>query len=182
MENKLNKKKILLVSLLKWAECLLMGIFVFLFFIAVSTVMGTVANILFGAVGVIVVMCVMADYGLKQGDIAQQKVHLRGEKPCRNFGAVIGLVSALPCYLSTFFLALSKLGIIGNFLPAYKLINCYFFPLNALVAHDADINKMNPMAFILFLILPLVFILSAWISFKIGYDQTDLKKKIVYKN
>lgn len=182
MENSINKKRILIFSFVKFLECELLGFFVFLFFWAVSTAFGLFGNILFGIVGIMTVICIMADYGLKQGEKARSKVNLRGAKPCRNFGLWIGVVSMMPSYITLLILALSKAGYIGNFLPAYKLFNACFFPLIDIVAATADINLMNPYCFILFAVLPLFYPLSSWISFKWGYDQVDLKDKIIYKH
>lgn len=184
MENaeNINKKKLLLGALLRVLECELLGFFVFLFFWAVSKALGTFGNVLFGIVGVMTLMCVMADYGLKQGEKAQSKVTLHGAAPCRNFGLNIGLVAMLPSYITVALLALSKAGVIGNFLPAFKLLNVCFFPIIDLVAHTADVNAMQPAAFILFLVMPLFYPLSSWVSFKWGYDRVDLETKIVYKN
>lgn len=182
MENDINKKKLLLSGLVKFAECELFGMFVFLFFIAVSKAMGTFSNLLFGAVGIIIIICVMADFGLKQGEKARNKVNLHNAEPCRNFGLAIGAMAMLPSYVTLLLLALSRVGAIGNFLPAYKLINACFFPLIDLVAHTADVNQMNPYTFILFAVLPLFYLLSSWISFKWGYDQIDLEDKIIYKH
>jgi len=179
---KINKKKLLLGGLLRFLECELIGFFVFLFYSAVSVAMGLVANIIFGVVGIIVLMCIMADYGLKEGEKARNKVSLRGAKPCRYFGAAIGSIAMAPNYLTLLLLALSKAGVIGNFLPAYKLLNVCFFPIIDIVAHTADINEMNPLAFILFAIMPLFYLVSSWVSFKWGYDKEDIETKIVYKN
>ncbi len=182
MQEGINKKRLLLGALLKgYLETELMGIFVFLFFWAVSKALGLAGNIIFGVVGILTVFCIVADFGLKQGEKAQNKVRLHGAEPCRNFGLAIGAAAAAPSYLSLIILALSKAGALPNFLPAYKIINAFFFPLIDLVAHTADIKEMNPGAFVLFAVLPLFFILSGWLSFKWGYDQVDLKSKLMYK-
>lgn len=178
-----NRTKLLLGGLVKgYLLTELMGLFVFLFFWALHAAMGLAANIIFGVVGILTVFCIVADYGLKQGEKARQRVKLHGEKPCRSFGAAIGAVASLPNYLSLIVLALSRAGAIGNFLPAYKLINAYFFPLTDLVAHSADVMDMHPAAFVLLAVLPLFFVFSGWMSFRWGYDQVDLKSKVLYKN
>lgn len=182
MENQVNKKDLILKGLLSVLKSEFLGIFVFLFFWAVSLAMGKLANIIFGIAGVLTVFSIMADFGLKQGEKTRKKVVLHGVEPCRNFGLTIGLVAMIPSYLTLVVLALSRLGVIGNFLPAYKLLNACFFPLIDLVAHTSDVAKMNPMAFIMFALLPLLYPLSTWLSFRWGYDQVDLKTKIMYKN
>ena len=152
MENEINKKRLILFGFVKVLQCELFGLMVFIFFWAVSSAFGLLGNIIFGLVGIMTVICIMADYGLKQGEKARSKVNLRGAKPCRNFG------------------------------PAFKLLNACFFPVIDLAAHTADIDQMNSSAFILFIVLPLFYPLSSWLSFKWGYDQVDLKTKVMYKN
>lgn len=63
---KYNKQKAILTALLKWVETEFFGIFVFLFFIAVAKPFGALANIIFGLTGLLTVVCLMADFGLKQ--------------------------------------------------------------------------------------------------------------------
>ncbi len=183
MKDNTTKKALLLGGLLKgWLLTEFMGIFVFLFFMALHVAMGKAANILFGVIGILTVFCMMADFGLKQGEKAQNRVVLHDSEPCRNFGAAIGAAAALPSYISLIILSLSRAGAIGNFLPAYKLINAYFFPLTDLVAHSADVMEMRPAGFVLLAVLPLCFVLSGWLSFRWGYDQVDLKSKLMYKD
>lgn len=182
MENQIYRRKLLGRGLLNWLKSEFMGIFVFVFFWAVSKAMGMVANVMFGAVGVLTAVCVMADFGLKQGETMKNKVNLHGAKPCRNFGLKIGLIAMLPSYLSLIVLVLSKAGIVGNFLPAYKLLNSCFFPIIDIVAHTANVAEMSISSFGLFAVLPLFFPFSAWLSFKWGYDQVDLKTKVMYKS
>lgn len=183
MENSIDKKRLLIGALIKgFLETWLLGIFVFLFFWAVSKAFGLFGNILFGFVGIATVFAVNADYGLKQGEKAESRVRLHGAEPCRNFGLMIGLTASAPCYLSLLILVLSKTVLPFNFLPAYKIINAFFFPVIDIVAHTADINEMHPACFGLFAVLPLFFILSGWLSFRWGYDQVDLKSSLMYKN
>ena len=66
---KYNKQKAILTALLKWVETEFFGIFVFLFFIAVAKPFGALANIIFGLTGLLTVVCLMADFGLKQPEI-----------------------------------------------------------------------------------------------------------------
>ncbi len=182
MENQINKKKLLLYGFLKAIQCEFFGFFLLLFYIAVSKAMGVFANILFGFAGICTVICIMADLGLKQGEKANNKVKLHGAEPCRNFGLKIGLVAAIPSFVTFFLLVLSYFNVIGNFIPAYKISNACFFPIIDLVAHSASISDLNPAALILFAFLPFFFVLSGWLSFKWGYDQVDLKSKVLYKN
>ena len=183
MDNTVNKKKLLIGACIRgFLEAWFLGMFVFLFFWAVSKAFGLAGNLIFGFVGIATVCAVMADYGLKQGAKAESAVRLHGAEPCRNFGVFIGLTAAAPGWISLLLLALSKAGIIFNFLPAYKIINAFYFPIIDIVAHTADVNEMHPACFALFAVLPCFFVLSGWLSFKWGYDQVDLKAKMLYKD
>ena len=77
---KYNKQKAILTALLKWVETEFFGIFVFLFFIAVAKPFGALANIIFGLTGLLTVVCLMADFGLKQGEVARTRSHTTGKR------------------------------------------------------------------------------------------------------
>lgn len=81
MENEINKKRLILFGFVKVLQCELFGLMVFIFFWAVSSAFGLLGNIIFGLVGIMTVICIMADYGLKQGEKARSKVNLRGQSP-----------------------------------------------------------------------------------------------------
>lgn len=105
---KYNKQKAILTALLKWVETEFFGIFVFLFFIAVAKPFGALANIIFGLTGLLTVVCLMADFGLKQGEEARNKVTFHGEKDCPNYGFTLGLIASIPCYITMILLMISK--------------------------------------------------------------------------
>ena len=178
---KYNKTKAVLGGLLKSLQVEFFGVFVMLFFWAVSKAFGLFANIMFGITGLACIVCIMADYGLKQGQIAKQRVKFHDDSTGRNFGLVIGAVSMIPTYLTMIFLVLSKIGVIGNFLPLYKILNASYFPFFDIISHTADITEMTPYAFIMAGLFPLLYMFPTWIAFKISYDEVDVKEKIVYK-
>ena len=134
---KYNKQKATLTALLKWVETEFFGIFVFLFFIAVSKPFGALANIIFGLTGLLTVVCLMADFGLKQGEEARNKVTFHGEKDCPNYGFTLGLIASIPCYITMILLMISKFSGSFNFMPAYKLLDACFYPLIDWAAHSA---------------------------------------------
>lgn len=182
MDNTINKRKLILKSLLRVLEAEFFGIFTILFFIALHMPLGTAANIIFAVVGVLMLICVMADFGLKTGTMCRNKVNLHGAAPCRNFGYTMGLVAMCPSYILLGLLMLSKGGAIGNFLPVYKILNSCFYPLIDLVAHSANIADASPLLFVVMAVSPLFYLLSLGMSFRWGYDSVDLKTKIMYKN
>ena len=139
---KYNKQKAILTALLKWVETEFFGIFVFLFFIAVAKPFGALANIIFGLTGLLTVVCLMADFGLKQGEEARNKVTFHGEKDCPNYGFTLGLIASIPCYITMILLMISKFSGSFNFMPAYKLLDACFYPLIDWAAHSADVKDM----------------------------------------
>lgn len=178
---KYDKKKATLVTLLKAFQVEFFGFFVMLFFWAVKNFLGIFGNIMFGFSGLMCVVCIMADFAMKQGQVARERVKYHGENVSQNFGLVIGVISMIPSYITMIFLVLSKAGVIGNFLPAYKILNASWFPLMDLFAHSADINDMSPLVFILTGLCPLLYLFSSWIGFRLTYNQVDLEDKIIYK-
>lgn len=182
MENKINKKKYIGMTYLRWLETEFFGLFTFLFFFAFVSKLGLAGNIVFGVIGILMLVCIMADFGLKAGEQCRNKVKYHGASPCRNFGYALGAVAMTPNYILLGVLMLSKGGLIGNFLPFYKLLNSCFFPVIDLVASTANVSEASPALFILMLVMPVFYLLSTGIAFKWGYDSVDIKTKLMYKN
>lgn len=182
MDNKIDKKKYIGKTFLKVLETEFFGLFTFLFFWAFSVSLGKTANVIFGIIGILMLVCLMADFGLKVGEQCRNKVRLHGAEPCRNFGYTLGAVAMTPSYVLLGILMLSKSGLIGNFLPVYKILNACFFPLIDLTAHSAYVSEASPALYIMMLFAPLFYLVSTGISFKWGYDNVDIKTKIMYKN
>lgn len=182
MKTDQDKKKALLLALAKWAEVELFCIVTFIFYAVVTAAMGKAAHILFGIVCLILLICVMADFSLKLGYSAVKGVKAKTLSPCRNFGILSGLAASLPTYICFILLVLSSKGIIGNFYPAFKLINAMFSPLINSFAVTADAKALTAAQLIAIGLLPLIFPLVSWFSFRLGYDDTDLVQKFVYKS
>lgn len=181
MENAIDKRKYILKALLRFLETELFGLITVLFFLSMHNVIGVFSNVIFGIIGILMLVCVMADFGLKAGAQCRNKVKLHGASPCRNFGYTMGLVAVCPSYIFLGILMLSRGGGIGNFLPIFKLLNGSFLPIIDLVAHTADVNQASPSLFILCAVTPLFYLISLGMSFRWGYDSFDLKTKIMYK-
>ena len=180
-ENK-DKIKALLIALAKWAEAELFCIVTFIFYAMVVTAMGRGAHILFAVVCFALVACLMADYALKLGYSATKGVKAGTLSECRNFGILIGLAAALPTYICFVFLALSANGMIGNFYPAFKIINSMFAPAVNIFASTADAKELTTGQLIGIGAIPLYIPIVTWIAYKLGYDDTDLAQKFVYKS
>lgn len=179
---KYDKKKALIFSLVKALQVEFFGIFVMLFFMAIRLAMGTFGNLMFGFTGLMCAVCIMADYGMKQGEIARERARLHGDGVKVGFGWVIGVVSMAPAFITTLLLALSKLEIIGNFMPAYKILNAALFPLMDLFAHSADVKDMSPLVLIMTFIFPFLYLFSSYVGFRLSYNRVDVKEKVVYKH
>lgn len=182
MHDNNDKKKALLLALAKWAECELFCIITFIFYAVVSSAMGKAAHLIFGLICLILTVCIMADFSLKLGYSAVKGVKAKTLSPCRNFGAVLGIFAALPTYICYIFLLLSANGIIGNFFPAFKLINSMFAPLVNVFAVTADARTLSVSQLVGIGALPLVIPTVCFFCFKLGYDDTDLAQKFIYKN
>ncbi len=177
-----NKKLALTRSALKWLQTEFFCIFVFLFFAAVSKAFGAGANLMFGFTGLMTVVAIMNDFGLKEGRIAKDKATLHGADVDRSFGLKMGLVAMIPSYVTMAVLIISKATGSFNFLPAYKLINAMFYPLIDWAAHSARVSDMHWWVIALAAILPLLYPFACWLGFRISFEQVDVKEKIVYKN
>ena len=94
----------------------------------------------------------------------------------------MGLVAMCPSYILLGILMISKSGVIGDFLPAYKLLNACFFPVIDLIAPSAKIAEASPLLFVIMTVVPVFYLLSLGMSFRWGYDSVDLKTKVMYKN
>lgn len=179
---KYNKKNALLFSLIKAVQVEFFGFFVMIFFWAVYKAFGIFANILFGFTGLCCIICIMADYAYKQGNTAKERARLHGDSVTHNFGIFIGLVSMSPSVIMLVILLFSKLGVIGNFLPAYKILNASYFPLMKLFAPTAFISDMPWYSFALLGGFCLLYLLSSWVAFRLSFDAVDVKEKVVYKH
>ena len=182
MDNIIDKKKYYLRTFLRWLEAEFFGLFAFLFYAAFSTALGIAGNIIFGIIGILMLVCVMADFGYKAGAECRNKVKLHGAPECRSFGNSLGLISMAPSYILLGVLMLSKSGLIMNFLPAYKLLNSCFYPIISIFTPTAKVADASPALYIMMLFLPLFYFASLSISYKWGYDSVDIKTKLMYRN
>lgn len=178
---KYDKKKAIGHSFLAALETEFFGVFIFLFFIALTRPLGKFANVFLGLMGILTIMCIMADFGIKEGGKAIQKVKLHGEEPCRNYGFRLGAFAMIPSYVTLIVLLLAKAGIIGNFFPIYKLLNACFYPFVDLMARSVKAVDISFIVLAVCAVYPVLYMISAGIGFKIGYDQIDLKEKFMYK-
>lgn len=178
---KYNRKNAYVFSLLKGLQAEFFGVFVMIFFWAVSKAMGIFANLMFGFTGIMCVVCILADHALKQGGAAASADKLHEDDVGKSFGVRLGLISMSPFALTAVILAVSKFSGAFDFLAIFKVLNACLFPLLDIFAHSADINDFNPAVFILILLYLALFPVSTYIGFKWGYDQVDLKDKFVYK-
>lgn len=187
------KKKSALKVLLKVLTADFMCLVLLLFYMVFYRSLWLVNNIVFGVCELLVVLMILADYSLKQGNAMRYQVKFHGMEDCENFGFNIGLVSVIPSYISIVFLLLGKLKIMGNTISVYYLANTFFVPIfnmfslnfkapdkaaqvSSVVA--ADISWLS---IIVVLILPFAMILTCFYFFKMGYNNEDLKSLFVYK-
>ncbi len=176
-----NKKTAFVYSLLKALQCEFFGFFVMLFFIAVRKAMGLFANLMFGFTGLMCVVCIMADFGMKQGEAAGTRARLHGDDIKKSFGLMLGLCAGAPSFLTAVILLLSRAGAIGNFMGGFKVLNASLYPLLDIVAHSAEVSKMPWAVFIMIAVYVALYPVSCAVGFRLGYDRVDIKDKVMYK-
>lgn len=179
-----QKRKILSGALGYWllAEFCAFMVCVGLMF---TRAMGVGANIIFGVCALLVLILLFADYSVKRGIMMRKAVGSFKDPDMlvkyESFGLYIGIVGAIPCYITAILELLSRLGVIGNFHPLYKLLNMYFMPLFDLIAHDADVMLMPYPALIFVFLMPLVIPATTYIAYKVGYKNIEVVESLVYK-
>jgi hypothetical protein len=176
-----NRRKAYVTALLKWLECEFFGLFVFLSLFAMSVLLGNVGNFLFGTFGLICYICVMADFGIKEGAKAHIKNTVRGDDVKRGFGLKLGLIAMIPAALSYVLLLLSYFGVIGSAVLSFKALNLGLWGYINLFAHSMKIAEVSPVLLVIYPITMLIYPITTWLTFKIGYDNEDLQTKIMYK-
>lgn len=180
-EARYDRGRALVTALLRWLECELFGLFIFLSLLAMRVMLGQTADIILGLLGLVTYVMVMADFGIKEGGKAHTKNIVRGDNVGRGFGLLLGLVSIVPPLLSLGLLGLSYSGAVGNILPVFKALNLGLWGIINLFVPDMDITHV-PAA--LFAVYPAIQLLlagvAAW-TFGIGLSGDDLQTRIMYK-
>lgn len=190
----MSNSKIYLKSFLYLILCWLASLVIVMFFPTCYNAYGDLMCVLFGACSLGATACIYGDFCLKLGG----KMHTRydtpdEEKTKQHFGFKVGMVPTAINYLYVIILYLSKLGIIKyDFFPLYKTLTFYFMPWTYLVAPNEFISGENVSvsvaatdlswgAIIMFTLLPLIFLIVCWGLYYIGYNNIDIKEKIVYR-
>ncbi|MBR1863402.1 MAG: hypothetical protein IJ806_04895 [Ruminococcus sp.] len=176
-----DRKKALLFAFLKGLQVEFFAFFIMIFFWAVSVAMKVLANLIFGFAGLMCVVCILLDYGLKQGETAGTKNKLHGDEINESFGILMGLAAMAPYALTAILLVLSRAGAIPDIMPAYKVLNAALYPVFDLFAHSAYVKDMHPAVFILVAGYLALFPISCAVGFRLGFNKIDLKDKVIYK-
>lgn len=158
---------------------------------------GIIMCFVFGFCSVGATVCIYADFCYKAGGKMNTKsMRINNEvKTDKNFGAVIGAVPAAINYIYVILLYLSKFGVLKfDFFPYYKTLSIYFVPLTYIFAPNKIIyldngltstqnipaQDLGPGMLILAAVLPLIFVLTCWCAYYVGYEHIDLKERILY--
>lgn len=192
----MKKSKLILKSLLFLFLSWLAGFFISTFFPMCYQRFGLPMCFLFGFCTLGAAVCIFADFSNKAGARMNTRSY-REENPANeeNFGLWIGALPTGINYVYVILLWLSKFGVIKtDFYPWFKTLTFYFMPLSYIVApneiiYDASgavssqsvpAHELSIWAMLLFTVLPLIFLLTCWIAFRIGYNHVDVKAKILY--
>ena len=192
----MNKPKLLIKSALFLILCELAGFVINYFFPMCYQNFGAVMCWLFGFCSIGASLCIYADFCHKAGARANTKFSREGlTENTKHFGAVIGAVPAGINYIFVILLYLSKFGVLGfDFFPWYKTLTFYFMPITYIFAPNhlefdeagrsmsvsVPAAELSAGGMIVMTLLPLLFVLTCWAAFYIGYQHVDIKEKILY--
>ena len=180
-EIRYGKTRGLLFALLKWLECEFFGVFIFLSLLALRVVMGRVGDIIFGLLGFITYIMVMADFGHKEGCKARIKNDVRGDNVKRGFGVLLGAVSIVPPLISLGILGLSYAGAIPSAVLPFKVMNAGLWGFINLFVSDMEISHLHPAVFAVYPALQLILAaVTAW-AFSVGFSNEDLATRLMYR-
>lgn len=192
-----KKSTLLLKSLLFLFVSWLAGFFIIVFFPMCYYRFGAIMCLVFGFCSAGAAMCIYGDFCYKAGAKMNTKSArmMNDVKTDRNFGAIIGLVPTVINYIYVLILWLSKLGAMKlDFFPWYKTLTFYFMPLSYIVApnikyvdengsaalRSVPASDLTIGAMIIFTLLPILFELTCWAAYYVGYEHINLKDKILY--
>lgn len=176
--------------------CWLASFVIVMFFPACYQRFGAIMCFVFGFCSIGAAVCLYADFTHKLG--ARTRLSTDDEetiKKQQHFGAYIGIVPTVINYIYVIVLYLSKFGVIAlDFFPWYKTLTLYFMPITYLFAPneavyvDGRVTSVSVAAtelswgmLIAAAILPLIFIITTWAAYYVGYNHINLKEKIVYR-
>ena len=180
-ESHYDRRGAMIKALLKWLECEFFGIFVFLSLLALTLVLKKAGYIIFGTLGLLLYAMIMVDFGLKEGSKARIKNDVRGDNVPRSFGLRLGLISAAPALLTYIMLLLSYFGAIGSAVLPFKFLNSGIWGLISIFVKDMQISHMSPHLLWVYPVTLLMYPLACHFGFKSGYDNEDIRTKIMYK-
>lgn len=190
----MKKSMLLLKSGLYLFACWLASFVIVMFFPASYQKFGSLMCFVFGICSVGACVCIYGDFAWKLGGKMRLADERAGTTDNHNFGLYLGLVPTIINYIYVFILYLSKFGVIKyDFYPLYKTLTFYFMPWTYLFAPNTlqNINgvmtsvnakawEISALGMIIITLLPLIFLGSAYVAFKIGYNHIDVKEKILY--
>lgn len=190
----MKKSTSLIKSGLYLLLCWLASFFILMFFQTCYIKFGVIMCFLFGICSVGALVCIYGDFTWKLGRKMSLYDERNGREDNSRFGLALGAVPTVLNYIFALPVFLSKFGIISlDFYPWYKTLALYFVPWTYLTAPNTaeKINgvvmsvtvpaaELSPVALIVILLLPLVFLITCYLGFIIGYRHIDLKEKILY--
>ncbi len=190
----MKKTWLLVKSGLLLLLCWLASLVIVMFFPMCYQKFGVVMCFVFGLCSIGASVCIYADSALKLGKKMRIYDERHEQKDNSHFGLLLGLVPTAINYIFVFILYLSKFGVISyDFYPLYKTLTFYFMPLTYIAAPNSAVyvdgtvqsvpvpaTELSAAALIIITVLPLVFLITNYVAFIVGYRQIDVKSKILY--
>lgn len=180
-EERYGRARALLFALLKWLECEFFGVFIFLSLLALRVVMGRAGDVIFGVLGFITYIMVMADFGFKEGCKARIKNDVRGDNVKRGFGVLLGAVSIVPPLLTLGVLGLSYAGAVPSAVLPFKALNSGLWGIINLFVGDMEIAHLHPAVFAVYPALQLILAAVTAGAFSVGFNNEDLETRLMYR-
>lgn len=186
----MNKPKLLVQSALYLIVCELAAFVIVMFFPLCYQNFGSWMSIVFGICSTGACICLYGDFAWKSGKKAGVKdARLEGVDNSY-FGLIMGIIPTAINYVYVILVYLSKFRVVSyDFYPLYKTLTFYFMPWTYLFAPNSVVEGVSvTMAavdlswygLLIITILPLVFLITCYVAFYIGYKNYDMKAKIVY--
>lgn len=190
----MKKSTALIKSGLFLIVCWLAAIFICTFFPTCYLRFGVIMCFLFGICSVGAIVCIYGDFTWKLGKKMSLYDERNGNGDNSRFGLALGAVPTVLNYIFALPVFLSKFGLISlDFYPYYKLLAYYFLPWTYLTAPNtpqkingvvtlvaAPATELSYVALTVIAIMPLIFLITCYLGFIIGYRHIDLKEKILY--
>lgn len=138
-------------------------------------------KVLVGIVSMAILGLTMFSYAYNLGE-QDKKLEKRGNTIDLNMSKKLGIIDSIPLILFLMVLIVSKMGLIMDILPYYKLTNAFFLPfIQIITSGEVAVSSFPIYGFLILFVLIFIVPIAIYIGYDLGYKQIDLTLKIFYK-